>query len=103
MACSAAKEDQHVVAGERPCGDVCHRAEHNVLVEEINVYADGRKTFDDRRNLTVIQVHPNNGCNHAGDGVGQEVAQTETGDMLDHERVDDDGQRQCGDDIMIGT
>ena len=50
------------------------------------------------RDLAVVQVDPDNRGHDAGDGVGQEVAQTETGDMLDHERVDDDGQRQCGDD-----
>ena len=92
------KENQHVVAGEGPCGDVGHRAEHYVLVEEVHIDADGGKSLDDRRDLAVVQVDPDNRGHDAGDGVGQEVAQTETGDMLDHERVDDDGQRQCGDD-----
>ena len=91
------QENQHVVAGERPCGDVCHGSEHNVLAEEINVYSDGRKTFDNRRNLTVIQVHPNDGCNHTWNGVRQEVAETEARDVLDHERIDDHRQSQRDD------
>lgn len=90
--------DQHVVAGEGPGRDVGHRAEDHIVAEEVHLDADGGKSLNDRGNLAVVEVHPDDGCDHARNGVRQEVAQTECGDVLDDIGIDEHCQSKCRDD-----
>ena len=92
------EEDQHVVAGEGPGRDVGHRAEDHIVAEEVHLDADGGKSLNDRGNLAVVEVHPDDGCDHARNGVRQEVAQTECGDVLDDIGIDEHCQSKCRDD-----
>ena len=89
------EDDQHVVAGVGPDGDVGDRPEHGARPQEIGpLQADGLEAFDDGAEDRLVEKGPQQGGDDARDGKGHKEGHAEEGFGAHHRRVQQQGQHE---------